>query len=182
MRITGGSARGRKIYAPKSDSVRVTSDRIRETLFDILPPMEGTMFLDIYAGTGSVGIEALSRGSAGAVFIEKDTGHAEALRKNIILCGFDTASHVLVTSARRGIHLLSERQQRFDIIFADPPYDKGDVAETLHVPGLNRLIAEKGVLVFEHSFREQIPDIDILSQVDQRRYGDTVLSFFKLSG
>lgn len=182
MRITGGSARGRKMYAPKSDSIRVTSDRIRETLFDILPPMEGALFLDIYAGTGSVGIEALSRGSAGAVFIERDPGHAEALEKNLILCGFDKASKVLVTSARRGIRLLSERQQRFDVIFADPPYDKGLVAETLVLPGMSRLIAETGVLVFEHSFREDIPVTDMFGQVDQRRYGDTVVSFFKLSG
>ncbi|MBW2561542.1 MAG: RsmD family RNA methyltransferase, partial [Deltaproteobacteria bacterium] len=125
MRITGGSARGRKIYTPKSDKIRMTADRIRESLFDILSSMEGALFLDIYAGTGSVGIEALSRGSAGAVFIERELLHAGVLKKNLMLCGFEEACEVLITSAERGIHLLSGRKRKFDVVFADPPYNRG---------------------------------------------------------
>ncbi len=181
MRVTGGCARGRRIYAPKSDTIRVTSDRVRESLFAVLPPMEGGLFLDIYAGTGSVGIEALSRGSVGAVFIEREPLHAEVLRKNLRLCGFREACEVVVTSVRKGIRLLSEREQRFDVVFADPPYDRGLVAELLGLPGIGDMIAEKGLLVVEHSFREEVTAGDVFVQTDRRRYGDTVLSFLKLS-
>jgi len=179
MRITGGCARGRRIYAPKSDTIRVTSDRVRESLFAVLPPMEGTLFLDIYAGTGSVGIEALSRGSTGAVFIEREPLHAEMLRKNLKLCGFDEECEVVVTSAQRGIRLLSERKQRFDVVFADPPYGRGLAGELLALPGIEGLVAEEGVLVVEHSFREEVAASDVFAPADRRRYGDTVLSILK---
>lgn len=181
MRVTGGCARGRKIYAPKSDKIRVTSDRIRESLFDILPSMEGTLFLDVYAGAGSVGIEALSRGSAGVVFIEREPLHAGVLEKNLGLCGFEEKCEIMITSAQRGIRLLSDRRQRFDVIFADPPYDRG-LARDLHtLPGINDLIAERGILIVEHSFREEVAVGDIFIPADQRRYGDTVLSFLRSS-
>ena len=179
MRITGGRVRGRKIYAPKSDKIRVTSDRVRESLFDILPSMEGTLFLDIFAGTGSAGIEALSRGSAGVVFIEKEPLHAVALKKNLNLCGFEESSEVIISAAEKGIRILSERQRQFDIIFADPPYNRGLAAGILDLLGGTGLISSDGVLVVEHSFREEIVAGNEFVLTDQRRYGDTVLSFLK---
>jgi len=179
MRITGGSARGRKISVPKSDKIRMTADRIRESLFDILPSMEGRMFLDIYAGTGSVGIEALSRGSAGAVFIEKEPLHAGVLEKNLDMCGFKETCEVVITSAERGIRLLAGRRQRFDVVFADPPYDRGLAGSFPGLPGVSDLVAEDGILVVEHSFREDVVVSDMFVPSDQRRYGDTVLSFLK---
>ncbi|MBW2595546.1 MAG: 16S rRNA (guanine(966)-N(2))-methyltransferase RsmD [Deltaproteobacteria bacterium] len=181
MRITGGRARGRKIYAPKSDKIRVTSDMVRESLFDILPSMEGALFLDIFAGTGSVGIEALSRGSAGVVFIEKEPLHARTLEKNLKLCGFEELGEVIVASAEKGIHVLSGRRRRFDVVFADPPYDRGLAAPTSWgLLGKSGLISGEGTLVVEHSFRENIADSDEFVLTDQRRYGDTVISFLKL--
>jgi len=182
MRITGGRVRGRKIYAPKSEKVRVTSDRVRESLFNILPSMESVSFLDIFAGTGSVGIEALSRGSASVVFIEKETLHAIELKKNLALCGFEKASEVIVCSAERGIRTLSEHRRRFDIVFADPPYGKGLATRTVELLEGTDLIAEDGFLVVEHSFRETIVSENEFILTDQRRYGDTVLSFFRPDG
>ncbi|MDO9515104.1 MAG: 16S rRNA (guanine(966)-N(2))-methyltransferase RsmD [Syntrophales bacterium] len=179
MRVTGGCARGRKIYTPKSDKIRMTADRIREALFAILPSVEGTLFLDIYAGTGSVGIEALSRGSAGAVFIERESLHAGVLQKNLKLLGFEGSCEVLITSAESGIRLLSGRKQKFNVVFADPPYDRGLASELLGLPGVSDLFAKGGILVVEHSFREDIAVSDMFVPVDQRRYGDTVLSFLK---
>jgi len=179
MRITGGCARGRKIFAPKSDRIRITSDRVRESLFDILPSMEGKRFLDIYAGTGSVGIEALSRGGIGAVFIEREPLHAGVLERNLGLCGFEGVCEVLVTSAQRGVRLLWERKEKFDIVFADPPYEKGLVTELIELPGVNDLLVEGGTFVIEHSCREEIAHGDIFAVVDQRRYGDTGLLFMK---
>lgn len=177
MRVTGGRARGRRIYAPKSDKIRVSSDRIRESLFDILPPMDGVIFLDIYAGTGSAGIEALSRGCAGVVFIEKEPLHAAELKKNLTRCGFDETCEVIVSTAQRGIQILSGRSRRFDVIFADPPYDKVLATTTIDLLGECDLISRDGVLIVEHSFREDITVNKEFVLTDQRRYGDTVLSF-----
>ena len=179
MRVTGGHARGRKIYAPKSDKIRVTSDMVRESLFNILPSMDGALFLDIFAGTGSVGIEALSRGSAGTTFIEKETLHARTLEKNLKLCGFEESCEVIVSAAENGIRILSGRRRQFDVVFADPPYDRGLAAGTLGLIGKSGLISGEGTLVVEHSFREKIADSDEFILTDQRRYGDTVISFLK---
>ena len=181
MRITGGRARGRKIYAPKSDKIRVTSDRIRESLFNILPSMDGALFLDLFAGTGSVGIEALSRGSAGATFIEKETLHARTLEKNLKLCGFEESCEVIILPAENGIRILSGRRRRFDIVFADPPYDRGLAVRTIDLLGGAGLISRDGVLVVEHSFREDMVAMadNEFVLTDQRRYGDTVISFLK---
>ena len=147
MRITGGRSRGRNIYAPKSDKIRVTSDRVRESLFDILPSMDGSLFLDIFAGSGSVGIEALSRGSAGATFIEKETLHARVLEKNLKLCGFEESCEVIILPAENGLRLLSGRRQQFDIVFADPPYERGLVDKTLDVLGKSDLVSTNSTLV-----------------------------------
>jgi len=179
MRITGGRVRGRKIYAPKSENIRVTSDRVRESLFDILPSMEGALFLDIFAGTGSVGIEALSRESEGAVFIEKESLHAVELKKNLNLCGFEESSEVIVSAAEKGIRILSGRRQQFDVVFADPPYNRGLAAGTIDLMGETSLISRDGVLVVEHSLREEIVAGNEFVLADQRRYGDTVISFLK---
>ncbi|HOO90920.1 MAG TPA: 16S rRNA (guanine(966)-N(2))-methyltransferase RsmD [Syntrophales bacterium] len=180
MRITGGRARSRKLYVPKSDKIRLTSDRVRESLFNILPSMYETLFLDIFAGSGSVGIEALSRGSAGAAFIEKEALHARVLEKNLKLCGFGESGEVLILSAEHGIRMLSGRNQQFDTIFADPPYDRGLVTETLDMLGKYNVISKEGIVVMEHSFREAIAPREDFVLADQRRYGDTVLSFLQL--
>ncbi|MCD6486887.1 MAG: pantetheine-phosphate adenylyltransferase [Syntrophobacterales bacterium] len=179
MRITGGRVRGRKIYAPKSEKIRVTSDRVRESLFDILPSMEGMLFLDIFAGSGSVGIEALSRESSGVVFIEKEPLHAVELKKNLNLCGFEESSEVIISAVGRGIRVLSGRRRKFDIIFADPPYDRGMAVEIIDLLREADLIARNGVLIVEHSFREDIMADNKFVLTDQRRYGDTVISFLK---
>jgi 16S rRNA (guanine(966)-N(2))-methyltransferase RsmD len=181
MRITGGCARGRRILAPKSDKIRVTSDKVRESLFAVLPPVDGTLFLDVYAGTGSVGIEALSRGSTGAVFIERESLHAGILEKNVRVCGYEEMCEVLITSVQRGVQHLSKRGRKFDLVFADPPYDRGLAVELLGLPGIGDVIAEEGLLIVEHSFREEVTAGDVFVQTDRRRYGDTVLSFLKLS-
>ncbi len=179
MRVTGGSARGRNIYVPKSDKIRATSDRIRESLFNILPDVGDLFFLDIFAGAGSVGVEALSRGSAGTVFIEREPLHAIFIDKNLKICGFDKSGEVIVNTADKGIRILAARNKMFDIIFADPPYDKGLVSGLLGVKGLSDIITEDGILVVEHSSREKIAADGLFVPVDQRRYGDTVLSFLE---
>jgi N6-adenine-specific methylase len=127
MRIIGGRAKGRRIFTPKGRRIRPTSDMVKESLFNILPSIKGKLFLDLFAGTGNVGLEALSRGAAMAVFVERNPHLAEVINKNLAICGFDENYEIISATVEKGIKLLSKGRKRFDIIFADPPYEKGIV-------------------------------------------------------
>jgi 16S rRNA (guanine(966)-N(2))-methyltransferase RsmD len=180
VRITGGDAKGRLIRIPPAGHVRPTTDRVRESLFNILGALQERSFLDLFAGSGIVGLEALSRGACRAVFVEKDLRVADALRKSVGLFGFASQSEVVSASVDKAIDILHRRGTGFDVIFADPPYDEGMVAETMQLLDNGELMAPGGIVVMQHSFREM--DGGFLSAslhlADKRRYGDTILSFF----
>ncbi len=181
MRITGGSAKGRQLFLPKGCPIRPTADLVKEALFSVLRSVAGRSFLDLFAGSGSVGIEALSRGAARAVFVEKNRSLAHAIADNVGRCGFDDRSEVLAMDAQRAIRSLSERKTCFDILFADPPYETGFLAPTLQSLAGAWLVSQDGVVVLQHSLREAVPEHEVIGLVltDQRRYGDTLLSFLK---
>ncbi|MBN1614851.1 MAG: 16S rRNA (guanine(966)-N(2))-methyltransferase RsmD [Deltaproteobacteria bacterium] len=181
MRITGGMAAGRRLTLHRGLAFRPTTDRIREALFNILGPPLGVAFLDLYAGSGAVGLEALSRGARKAVFVDRDAEAARIIGKNVEAFGFGGSCEMLTMEAGRGIELLSGRRERFDILFADPPYGEGWIDDTLRRLGDGSLAAVDGILILQHSRRE-VPDEPlpaVFSMTDQRRYGDTVLSFIK---
>jgi len=123
MRISGGEARGRTIRLLKGCRIRPTAERIKESLFGIISPVTGGAFLDLFAGSGNVGLEALSRGARFAVFVEKDIRLADAIRTNISLLGFAGKGEVIAADAAMGLGRLAKRGDRFEIIFADPPYE-----------------------------------------------------------
>jgi N6-adenine-specific methylase len=155
---------------------------VKESLFNMLPSIKGKLFLDLFAGTGNVGLEALSRGAARAVFVERNPHLAEIINKNLAICGFDENYEIISATVEKGIKLLSKGRERFDIIFADPPYEKDIVKKIFHMQGICDLISRNGVMVIQHSSREkQGLDIDNIILADQRRYGDTVISFLKMS-
>jgi 16S rRNA (guanine966-N2)-methyltransferase len=184
MRITGGQARGRRLYLPKGCPVRPTSDMIKEALFNIIQPVEGKIFLDLYAGAGCVGLEALSRGAARAVFVEKHPLLVQAIEKNIETCGYADRAEVLSADVNRGIKRLSGRKDRFQIFFADPPYDRGLVLQTLQFLKDSLLMTEDALIIIQHSLREGFTEEfrdDRLVMADHRRYGDTALSFMTYS-
>jgi len=135
-------------------------------------------FLDMFAGTGNVGIEALSRGAAAAMFIEIRFSHAAVIRTNIERCGFGDRFEIIKASFDRGTALLRERGERFDVIFADPPYERGLAERAADVLYESSLLAPGGIIVVEHSAREQCDGRGGLILKDRRGYGDTVLSFF----
>jgi 16S rRNA (guanine(966)-N(2))-methyltransferase RsmD len=184
MRITGGEARGRRILLPGGSRIRPTSDRIRESLFGILGPLDGVSFLDLFAGSGAVGLEALSRGADSSVFVERQKSLADAIRRNLELLGFSKRGEILAAETERGLGRLSARQARFGILFADPPYGEGYVAKTLKWLERADLLADEGIVVVQHSLREGIDEAcpRTLKAVDRRKYGDTVLSFLKSQG
>jgi len=180
MWIIGGQAKGRRIFTPKGCRIRPTSDMVKESLFNMLPSIKGKLFLDLFAGTGNVGLEALSRGAARAVFVERNPHLAGVINKNLAICGFDENYEIISAQVDKGIKLLSKRREQFNIIFVDPPYEKNIVKKIFHIQGIRELISRDGVMVVQHSIREtQGLDIDNVILADQKRYGDTVISFIK---
>ena len=180
MRVISGIAKGRKLATPKGGALRITADRIKESLFDILGSLDGSIFLDLYAGSGNVGIEALSRGAERCVFIENRRTHAAQIEKNLSLTGL-SGGKVIVLSVQKALKQLHERKERFDIIFADPPYRQGMVAPTIRMISQGRLLSTLGIVVIEHSALESCEGERELSIYDQRRYGDTIITFLTTS-
>ncbi len=181
MRITGGEMRGRRIPPPQTGGIRPTPDAVRESLFNLLPPLNGCNFLDLYAGTGIVGMEALSRGAKTAVFVEKHPVASRRLKERLTTLGLAERSLVLNMDAVGGVVILSGREERFDLVFADPPYDRDMIGAMIECCCRGNLIAAGGMLIVQRSVREEIPAAVggrkfILRK--ERRHGDTVLTFF----
>jgi len=192
MRIIAGKAKGRTLIAPKAKILRPTTDRVKESLFNILP-VAGKRFLDLFAGAGSVGLEAVSRGASRVILVESHRGCAEAIRTNIGRCGFANipidgieggsgqAIEVVEVPVDRGLKLLGHRGELFDVIFADPPYERNLIGEALRLVRAHALMSQDGVLVVQHSAREEIPARREGYRIeDSRRYGETALSFLRL--
>jgi 16S rRNA (guanine966-N2)-methyltransferase len=180
MRIVAGSARGRRLRVPPGRAVRPTADRVKESIFSMLESRygcEAIAVLDLFAGSGSLGIEALSRGAAEAVFVESDPRAADAIRANLRTAEF--AGEVLVMPAARAIAALHARGRRFGGVFLDPPYHRGWVAPTLAALADTALVAHGGWVVVEHG-RDEEPGAHVgsLACRDTRRYGDTRVSTF----
>jgi 16S rRNA (guanine966-N2)-methyltransferase len=183
MRIIGGEARGRRLFIPRTSSIRPTTDRIKEAFFNIIGFVDGKTFLDLFAGTGNMGLEALSRGAVKATFIENDQVLVDAMTRNISACGFTNRIEILSSDFIQAISILKERSGDFDILFADPPYEQGFVCQTLEHLGKGELMSEDGLLAIQHSIREvvKVKESGPFVLIDQRRYSDTILSFFRIT-
>ena len=183
MRVIGGAAKGRRLRVPRGDAVRPTADRVKESLFNILPrDFSGARVLDVFAGSGNLSIEALSRGAAHAILIDVSQRAGAMIRENLRRLGFAAQTEVWVAAAARSLKTLARRADSFDFIFLDPPYDQGLAGRSLELIGRCDLLRPGGTLVIEHSSREAIgAAYGPLQLHDQRRYGDTLLSFYKVS-
>jgi 16S rRNA (guanine(966)-N(2))-methyltransferase RsmD len=183
VRIVAGTARGHPLLAPKGRQIRPTSDRVRESLFNVLGQwMDGLSVLDLYAGTGALALEALSRGAERAVLVDQDGEAIRLCRENAEALGFTERAEILALPVARAAPLLAQRDQPFDLVFADPPYAARAVSDTLELVERDRLLATDGTLVIEHDRRE--PAVDRsggLSRVDQRRFGDTRVSLYRFA-
>ncbi len=180
MRVISGTLKGRKLSAPKGRVLRPTSDRVREAIFDILQyQIEGRRVLDLFAGTGALGIEALSRGAERAVFVEGNAQFVAVLKKNLDDFGLQERAEVVHRQVRTGIKALAGRGEEFDLVFLDPPYDKDLARQTLQFLSEEKILSPEGLIVAEHSREESLDGIVLLEQIDQRRYGRTLVSFFR---
>lgn len=173
--MTGGSLRGRRLRAPRGDATRPTADRVRESLFAWLPDLADARVLDLYAGTGSLGIEALSRGARRAVFVERGRPALAALEANLADLALAPRCRVLRSEVRAALSRLAREGERFDAIFLDPPYGMQDAAEGLHAVAAHALLTPEGTLVLETAWRHPPGDVPGLMRTEERRYGDTLL-------
>ncbi len=183
MRVIAGTLKGRRLKAPTWDGLRPTSDKLRETLFNILAPrIAGARFLDGYAGTGAVGIEALSRGAKAVTFVENDRRAETLIAQNLEHCGVEEGYAIIRSSVARAIDQLDAAAfgpyELFDIVWFDPPYDERPDA-VLEAAGV--LIAPGGLLVLEHARRRPSPETaGRLVRARQVTSGDSALSFYEL--
>jgi 16S rRNA (guanine966-N2)-methyltransferase len=175
LRVTGGEYRGRRLRAPKGDATRPTSDRVRESLFAWLPDLAGGEVLDLYAGTGALGIEALSRGARRATFVERARPPLDALRANLADLDLAGSTRVLASDVRAALGRLARESARYDAIFVDPPYGAADALDALLAIGREGLLSPEGTLVFETSRRHPPGDVAGLLRAEERHYGDTIV-------
>jgi 16S rRNA (guanine966-N2)-methyltransferase len=180
MRVIGGNVRGRRLKVPRGKTLRPTAARVKEALFNILPhDLSGARVLELFAGTGNLTIEALSRGAAEAILVDSSAESGKVIRENLHRLQLTDRTKVWITPVARALRLLARRGETFDMIFLDPPYERKWMGSTLKSIAEGRLLRESGVLVAEHSIREQVePRYNSLALRDQRRYGSTLLSFF----
>ena len=175
MRVIAGRYKGRRLSAPTWDGLRPTSDKLRETLFNILAPrIHGARVLDGYAGTGAVGIEALSRGAAHVTFVEKDRRAVALIEANLAACGVDADYTIenrdLIAAMRQAAGAA------FDVVWLDPPYDITDVSGALDAA--SRMLAPGGLLVLERATRREPDAPASLQRVRDVKSGDSTLTFF----
>lgn len=177
MRVIAGTAKGRTLISPKTDTIRPVLDQVKEAIFNILYNIEGSSVLDLFAGTGAVGIEALSRGAARAVFVDHDEEAVQLIRKNLERCGFEGNGEILPMTVGKAINILSKKGQIFDLIFVDPPYECHFVRKTLMKLAQSPLLGKNSLIAVEHHPKEPIPKMEGLRLTDQRKYGQTLVSF-----
>lgn len=181
MRVIAGALGGRALVAPKGHATRPTSDRVREALFSVLGDVASASVLDLYAGTGALGIEALSRGASRCVFVENARGALDALRRNVETLGLRASTELVTTPVLRSVRGLSPREP-LDLVFADPPYaNLADAAAALEVLVERGLCSDDVRIVLEHASRDAAPRLNGLTCQATRRYGDTSLSFYALA-
>lgn len=177
MRVIAGSAKGRTLVAVPGTGTRPISDRVKESLFNILgQAVIDSTFLDLFAGTGSVGIEALSRGAGNAVFVERNRRAVDVIHRNLRTTGLSDSAEVLQTDVFT--YLREPREQRFDFVYVAPPQYKGLWLDTLHALDKASWLAPDGEIIVQIFPKELVPvELSTLCVIDERKYGSTLLLF-----
>jgi len=175
LRIVAGSRKGARIFAPKGLDTRPTGDRVREAVFNLIGPVDGAEVLDLYAGSGAMGLEALSRGAARATFVESDREAAETILKNLDKLKLEGAV-VFREDARRKLAADAAGGRRYDLVLADPPYAMTDYTSIARY--LPRVLSDDGLLVLETAAKTE-PELPELAVRTSRKYGSTRVTVFE---
>ncbi|NLO83457.1 MAG: 16S rRNA (guanine(966)-N(2))-methyltransferase RsmD [Clostridiales bacterium] len=180
MRIIAGRWKGRKLLSLKGTSTRPTYDRVKEAMFNILQAyIPDSLVLDLFAGTGNLGLEALSRGCKKVVFVEKNPRAVEILNQNRRNLGCFDQSHVVCDDVFHAIRYLSGKE-RFDVVFADPPYNEGMDARLIYAIAESDVMQPDGIIMLEHSSRSNQPDeAGDIKRIQTRKYGNTSISIYR---
>lgn len=184
MRVIAGKFRSRRLKSPGRLKMRPTSDRLRETLFNVLgPAVQDSLFIDLYAGTGAIGIEAVSRGARETIFVESHSRSAQLIQENLKSLSLLNGIEVIEADAVTALERIAKRRLLADFIFLDPPYDAAD--EQLRVLEFlddSHLIAPLGLVIVEHSVKTELPErFNRLERTRLLEQGDAALSFYRLA-
>jgi 16S rRNA (guanine966-N2)-methyltransferase len=182
LRVISGIARGHKLKTIKGTATRPTSDKVKGSIFNIIAGyISESDVLDIFAGTGSLGIEALSRGAASAVFLDKSPESCAVIRDNLAHTKLADLAEVYCSDYGNGIEILSRNGRKFDLILLDPPYNKNFIQEALKIMSRNDIMKDSSIIVAEHSASDILPEsCGRLMAVDSRKYGDTMITIYKV--
>lgn len=181
MRVISGVCGGRPLKAVPGVSTRPTTDKVKESIFNMIGPFfKGGTGLDLYGGTGGLGIEALSRGFERMIFVDQNQKAIETIHNNLKVCNFETHAEVYRNDARRALKAILKRDLKFDAIFLDPPYKKQRLEAELTLISESELLADEGVIVTEHDAALSLNmTIDKLICFRKEQYGDTVVSLYR---
>jgi len=181
MRILAGTAKGRKLTAVKTGGTRPTRDSVKESIFGMIQGhVERSAVLDLFAGTGNLGLEALSQGAKKAIFVEKHRTCLRVLTRNRDLCGFQDRAEIIPLDVAVALRVLMRRTEKVDLVFIDPPYGSGYVDKALRFINAHDIVNEGGMVVVEHDAAENpSPQWKRLSLEKQKRHGNTVISIFQ---
>ena len=179
MRVISGTARGMRLKTVRGGALRPTSDRVKEALFNILGPrVPGAVIWDLYAGSGAIGIEALSRGAAAALFVEKERAHREIIADNLARTKLASRAELIGQDVSLALPLLSRQGKQAHLIFADPPYQEQNIPRLLEAVEQHGLLRNSGLIVLELFARSRLWEPDHPA-VELRKYGDAVLAFIE---
>ena len=183
MRVTAGVAKGTRLRTATRAATRPTSDMVKEAVFNALTPrLEDAHVLDLFAGTGGLGIEALSRGARDAVFVERDPRSAAVIRENLRAARLDARASVRRANALTAVAALAREGARFDVVVLDPPYGQGLQARALEAVAASGVLAEGAVAVAEGHWRDDPGEIAGLRRTRTARYGETGVWFYEPDG
>ena len=182
MRVISGERKGMPLKAVNGMTTRPTTDKVKESLFNILGPyFDGGTALDLFAGSGGLGIEALSRGMNKAIFIEKDGRAFQNLKENIAKCRYEDRTEVYRNDATRSLKILIKKEVKADLIFLDPPYKKHQYYKMVEDIVSNAVISNSGTIVCEHDTETNLPDNFFnFHKVREEKYGSIIISFYRL--
>lgn len=182
MRVISGKVGGLKLTTLEGLNTRPTADRIKESLFNILNPLiNGANILDLFAGSGALGIESLSRGAEHATFIDSVRESIAVIKSNLQHTGLINQAEVYQIDFETGLKKLKEKDKKYDIIFLDPPYGKGMEFKAINWIANLQLLKENGLVILENEQKDELPqEISTLIRTDVRKYGRTAINFFKL--
>lgn len=180
MRVISGKCRGTKLEAPEGLTTRPTTDRIKETLFNIIAfDIPNCNFLDLFSGSGAIGIESLSRGAKKAVFVDSNRLALDCIEKNLLKTRLKEYSHIYPLDVLSALKEMKKNGEKFDIIFMDPPYRLEFIAEILQKVIDYDLLSEEGYIILERSSNTTIPIVKNLVLWKEKRYKTTTINFFR---